>query len=255
MNKKGIAFHCLLIVLLFISIHAAKPTCIDYIGVRLAKIETMEGVYTKEVNTGKESVKSKITFYDDVKNNKKHLIVSDSKGSKNDIFIIKDTLFVIDKDNKTVYFMETGLYGEIGKKMFNINVFESLSILSQLKNNDSIISVIDKNKKLNVSFLSDTSNLIYSAVNVRFNSDSVPELIEMYDWNKKVIMQLHYTNYKDGLPRAIKTLSQMQGMVLEEKISINKLKINQPVADKYFDFTRKGFKMVSLEEAMKPFLE
>jgi hypothetical protein len=83
----------------------------------------------------------------------------------------------------------------------------------------------------------------------------VPELIEMYDRNKKVILQLHYTNYKDGLPRAIKTLSQMQGMVLEEKISINKLKINQPVADKYFDFTRKGFKMVSLEEAMKPFLE
>jgi len=253
-NQRKILYN-LIIVVIFISIHAEKPACIDYISNKLSETKSMEGVYTKEIFMGSEKIKTKITFFDDKKKNKKHMTISDSKGIKNDIFIVNDTLFVIDKMSKSIYFMGTDEYGEIGKKMFDINVFESLSMLAQLKETDSISVAFDKNKKLCINFVSDTSNLVYSNVIVRFNNDSLPELIEMYDWSMKVILQIHYTNYKDKLPREIRTLSNMEDMVLEEKISINKIKINSPISAKNFEFSRKGYKILSLQDAMEPFIE
>lgn len=221
----------------------------------LAEIKTMEGTYTKEITAGGEKVKTKITFYDDSPNRKKHLLVSDSKGTKNDVYVLNDTLFILDKQEKAIYFLNIDEYGDVGRKMFDLNVFESLSILESLKDHDSILVQTDKNKKLNVSFISDTSNPVYSLIIVRFTQDSLPELIEMYDWNRKVMMQLQYSKYKNKLPTAIKAYTKMEGVVMEEKTSISNLKLNSNISPKNFEFSREGFTVTSLKDLIGPSLK
>ncbi|MDD3803708.1 MAG: hypothetical protein PHW02_04865 [bacterium] len=255
MSKEAKVIFSLLSVILFISIHAEKPACIDYISGYLSEIKTMQGVYTKEITAGGEKVKTKITFYDDAESGKKHMLVSDSKGVKNDVYVLNDTLFIIDKPGKAIYFINIDEYGDVGKRLFDLNVFESLSILESLKDHDSIIVQKDKKEKLNVSFVSDTSNPVYSLIIVRFTKDSLPELIEMYDWNMKVMLQLQYSKFKDKLPMAIKAMSKNEAGVMEEKTTISSLKINSVIAPKHFEFGREGYSVTSLKDLLGPSLQ
>lgn len=255
MSNTGKIFLSLLTAILFISIHAEKPACIDYMASVIASVKSMEGTYTKEINALGEKVKTKVTFFDDAVKGKKHLTVSDSKGMKNEIYVLGDTLFILDKISKEIYYVNIEEYGELGRKMFELNVFESLSILSALEEHDSVVSVTDKSGKLNVSFISDTSNPVYSMIIVRLTKDSLPELIEMYDWNGKVMLQLQYSKFKDKLPTAIRALTKTEGGVIDEKISISKLKLNTEIPEKNFKFDRKGFKMLSLKEAFESLMK
>jgi len=217
----------------------------------LDSVKTMSGAYTREIKAGTMTIKSKVKFFEDKSLQMKHLIVTDPKDVRTDIYLRNDSVLVVDNQSKSIYYINLSKSDELLSKMFSLNVFDPLVTLAKICETMKSEGKKDNKGRMVYKFQPDSISQLYSMILVRFDKKGNPDLMEMYDANNAIIMQTNLKSYTDGLPRSISTATVMNKTVIKEIITINTLRINTPIDSTSFQIKNKTYKLVDMEEYIK----
>lgn len=217
----------------------------------LDTVETMSGSYTREIKAATMKFKTKVQFFEDRKLGRKHLVIHDPNNVRTDIYVRNDSVLVVDKESKSIYYVDLAKSGEILSKMFSLNVFDPIMMIGTMREAMNVEMKKDNKGREVYKFQPDSSNAVFSMILVRYDKKGNPDLMELYDGNNSIVMQTNMKSFKDGLPRSISTSTVMNKSVITETLTITILKINSPIDSLSFYEKNNSYKYVEMEEFLK----
>ncbi len=244
MNK----YFFLIFFFFFVLTHARTPACVNIIDSLFSNVKSLKGFYVKDIKINENKISTKVYFYEDLLKGRKKYIVK--KGEeKTTVYIMNDSIFVNIDDivyyDRLIKDSLNLLSSSFGFGLFDI--LKSLKFFADIS--DISTKRVDGNDYLRFQILKNIPTI--SNIIIKLDKENgLPEIVEIYDANNKVILQVFLKSYSDNFPKSIRSFVDVGGNVVEEIVTIKVLEKDKSLEDDIFNLGRNKNKFEKLEKIM-----